>query len=543
MKVRKSSMTKKIFIVMAAVIVVTNLVTAKVLSFKAKQIILTSVRENALNLAKVGANSIDPDVFEKIQVGDEESDEYAEVFDALTHVKEGTSALYVYSLRLDDEGKCVFAVDSDTEEPGLVGDEFDSDDDAYTALNGQSIANKNPTEDKWGTFLSAYAPIMKDGEVIGAVGVDMDYTDINKEIGNMKRIIIVAIAVSLIVSAIVLVVITVRLSKGFNYLNDSVKALADGSGDISRKLSIETGDEFEEISISFNAFIDQVASLVGTVAGSSNETMNTIGTMNNDILTLSANMEECNASCENVSTKLEDTVNKVSAFDAKMGDVGKKAEESTTEASESEAFANRQRAAATSTISEIKREMDEALAGAGSVNEINKIVKDINNVAMQTRLLSFNAQVEAAAAGEHGKGFAVVAEEVAILSDRISGSVNEIEEINEKVLSAVDNLTNQVEKMVSYLTDNVSEDYKAFAELGKKYGDTTKMICETMNNLKSETVAISEEISAASLCIADINHAIGDSAEKTEEISMSSGNILENMHSLMDTPLFHRGRF
>ena len=83
------------------------------------------------------------------------------------------------------------------------------------------------------------------------------------------------------------------------------------------------------------------------------------------------------------------------------------------------------------------------------VRETTKILEMINNVAKSTRILGFNAGIEAARSGEHGKGFGVVAKEITKLADQSAGSVNEIrkllDELKEKVTEVAMVVSNTID--------------------------------------------------------------------------------------------------
>lgn len=188
-------------------------------------------------------------------------------------------------------------------------------------------------------------------------------------------------------------------------------------------------------------------------------------------------------------------------------------------------------------IANIVRSLNDIVA---SIQTVNSKVEVINEIVFQTRLLSFNASVESARAGEHGKGFAVVAEEVRNLA-QMSGNASE--EINTIVKAANDQITqivNETKSRFEVLTDQnkarISQSHTVVRELGDVFGQIIKGV-EDIITVSSDIARASEE---QSLGITEISTAMGhiDKATQTNQkssklVSTSSEKMYSQVQSLL----------
>ncbi|MGN7476236.1 methyl-accepting chemotaxis protein [Solibacillus silvestris] len=116
------------------------------------------------------------------------------------------------------------------------------------------------------------------------------------------------------------------------------------------------------------------------------------------------------------------------------------------------------------------------------VNDSAKILEMINTVAKSTRILGFNAGIEAARSGEHGKGFSVVAKEITKLADQSGEAVNEIRQLLEAMKNKVAEVSQSVESTM-HITDaqsnaihEISNSIKQLTEVAEKIDELAQKI-------------------------------------------------------------------
>lgn len=537
MKVRRISLARQILLIFTILLAIGNILIGVVVYRRMQSLFMGKVQENAMNLAQCAAASVDTAAFANILDGDT-GESYQVVLDELRIFLENSSLRYVYSFAKDKSGNVIFAVDTDPEDPAECGEIYDEMlPGMKMAFDGKHAVDQEPSSDEWGTYVSAYSPIELDGNVIGIVGVDVDYGSIQVSIRRLVFI-ITAICVGVFVILLVaLIWISRMMSQGFCTLNNKIVELSDGSGDLNKKIQITTGDEFEVIGESINIFIDQLQNLICQVASSSNGNAQEIRSINNNTISLSANMEECSASTETVSAQLGRTVLDIESLAQEVVEVNETITEAAARAKIAAETAISHRQDSELQIQEIQKDIAQVMKQAEAVQQVQKINEQILSIVKQTRILSLNAQVEAARAGESGKGFVVVAKQVAKLSDDISESVVDIGEINEQVIDAMNQMVSYLENMNKFLSESVTQDYIAFAEIGQDYGDTAIAMQECMQSINEQSLQIAMTITGVSESVSNISTAVTESAEQIEQLCSSTVEMSEGIDELLEIPI------
>ena len=351
----------------------------------------------------------------------------------------------------DPELGAIFLVDSDTEEPAVFGEEFEWSDSTLAAFQGEVIADEVPYTDEWGTHLSAYAPIYDGATVVGAAAVDLSFDWVQSQTSALIMTIVLVCVISSAISVLIIMLLCAHLRRNFRKLNEKLIDLTDGSGDLTRKIEQHSGDEFEVIAGHINTFTGQIRDLVRQVAGTSENILQsqesvqgsighnvqTIREMGDHIVSISANMEECSSSSESITSELGNAAEAVSNFAAQIGEVEQQTQQAAVRADDAAKMAVSHREKAMAEITRLEGAIRSANEDAKSIEEVRAIATRINEIASQTKILSLNAQVEAARAGDQGKGFAVVATEVEKMSTAITSAVDEITAINNTVMNSL----------------------------------------------------------------------------------------------------------
>lgn len=363
----------------------------------------------------------------------------------------------------------------------------------------------------------------------------------------MEKNLLIDLVLFSILSAVNIFYISKKFKK-LDSINNQIKELGSGQGDLTLKFDEEGNDEISSLGQNLNNFIKELEQLIAKIiltsdklADSSIHLSTNLDNLidskgrGNDISSLKFSM---NNILENVtsqtaySEEISSTTTEISSSIASVADMANNV---------NEIMNNTVKSAQKGEIA-LKENLDKFKIIEGTVGDIEsrsnelgvsskrvyEIIDLINKITEQTNLLALNAAIEAARAGEAGKGFAVVAEEVRKLATNSNSATKEIETLVTTILSEVNN--------VIKVTNEGSKEIKEGILLTE---ETNKQILEVINNV-NQTNSKVEEISRAmndqKYAIEEITNATSESANKNieiNELTISQSEATEKMEELL----------
>jgi len=368
---------------------------------------------------------------------------------------------------------------------------------------------------------------------------------ISKQIGKIIIAIVVIVLLSILASLIVVFMLSKTITNPIRNMIDIFEMITEG--DFTRRTTIATRDEINDLGNMFNSLIERLSMVIAKVkesaksiasaskglaegsedmatrteqqASSLEETAVAMEQMTATVKNNAENAEEANAISKKTKTSAEDSSSQMKqVIDRTIGanrDIITTVQESNSEFVERVQVINKDALVAMEDIT-------------SSSQKISGIISVINDIAFQTNLLALNASVEAARAGEHGKGFAVVAAEVRKLAHRSGKASKEISLLIESSMAQVSRgtqLSNESNQAVEGLSMKTREMLDNLEQVSRDNLQEMSLQIEIKMNLIIEDVTrvsdMVENISVASSeqaeGITQINTALSDMDRLTQQ--------------------------
>lgn len=301
-------------------------------------------------------------------------------------------------------------------------------------------------------------------------------------------------------------------------ISTRMRDISEGEGDLTARLDVHGSDEIAQVSIHFNRFVENIQSIVQQVMAISSS-------IASGSLQMSAGMSEMNTTGETIARAAETQKASVDGATRNVGTIADSSKVVFSNVTNALKEFDQSQIAAT----EGDTAVGAAISGMQAINQnskqIGNILTVITEIANQTNLLSLNAAIEAAKAGEHGKGFAVVAEEVRKLAERSAGAAKEITlliQTSDKSIVDGTRMVNTAGTALKSIQEAIAASAERMREIGSKsqtQSQDSGRVVDAMSNLSSiaeQNAAAMEEMAAT---IRETTRTVDDLSHLAEQLN------------------------
>ncbi|GLO14823.1 methyl-accepting chemotaxis protein [Pseudomonas putida] len=272
----------------------------------------------------------------------------------------------------------------------------------------------------------SFAPVAGLPSAQWYIGLSIDKDKAYAALSQFRTSAIIAMLIAVAAIAGLLGLLIPVLMSPLTTMGRAMRDIAEGEGDLTRRLTVQNKDEFGELATSFNRFVERIHASISEVSSATR----LVHDLSEKVVSAS------NASIsgsEEQSMRTNSVAAAINELGAATQEIARNAADASQHASGASEQAHGGREVveeAISAMTALSQRISESCAQIETLNastdEIGKILDVIKGISQQTNLLALNAAIEAARAGEAGRGFAVVADEVRNLAHRTQESAEEI---------------------------------------------------------------------------------------------------------------------
>ena len=355
---------------------------------------------------------------------------------------------------------------------------------------------------------------------------------------SIKTQVFVTIIIIFILVIAIILCIKIFVTSPINNTVTMIKDIAQGEGDLSKRLIIKSKDEVRELADWFNLFIEKIQRIIIGISEDSAKLDNS----SNELLNIS---EDVAKDANDASTKAGVVASAAEEMSSNMTSIAAAAEQSSTNitlvSSATEEMTSNIHGIAKNTekthitskesVKKAKKASDNINHLSQSAQDIGKVVETITEISEQTNLLALNATIEAARAGEAGRGFAVVADEIKGLAKQTSAATLEIKDKIAVIQTSTFDTVSVIEE-ITFAINDVNKMITSVASAIEQQSTTTEEIADNVTQAALGIQEVTENVSQGAIVANEIARDIADINNSSNEMANNGSQVNSSAESL-----------
>ncbi|MBT0662896.1 methyl-accepting chemotaxis protein [Geobacter pelophilus] len=348
---------------------------------------------------------------------------------------------------------------------------------------------------------------------------------------GVKSVLAGMVVIAFLVSVIQVFLIIRSIRKPLGEIQFMVNDIAQGEGDLTKRLAYTGRDELGVICSGFNQFMERLHEIISKVANNTSLVASASTQLMSTADQIATGAEEVASQAGTVATAAEQ-------MSATSGDIAQNCQMAAEGGLKASATASSGSEVVEKTVQVMSRIAERVTDTARSVeslgsrsDQIGAIIGTIQDIADQTNLLALNAAIEAARAGEQGRGFAVVADEVRALAERTTKATREIGEMIKAIQQETKGAVAAMEEGVIEVENGTAEAAKsghALQEILEQINSVTMQVNQVATAAEEQTATTSE----ISNNIHQITQVVQETAKGAQESASAAGQLARTAEEL-----------
>jgi methyl-accepting chemotaxis protein len=366
-----------------------------------------------------------------------------------------------------------------------------------------------------------------------------------KAVSAITRFTIIIAAIAIALTAVIVYFSLSSITKPISKVADTLKDISEGEGDLTRTISIKSNDEIGDLALYFNKTLEKIKNLIVNIKNEANglsnigndlasnmtETASAVNQITANIQNIKERVMNQSASVTQTNSTMEQVITNINKLNGHVANQSSNISQASSAIEEMVANVNSVTKTLISNAENVKTLEEASEMGRSGLQEVAadihevaresedllKINSVIKNIASQTNLLSMNAAIEAAHAGDSGKGFAVVADEIRKLAESSSEQSKTISDVLKKIMESINKITKS--------TEHVLNEFEAI-------GSSVKTVAEQEDNIRNAMEEQGEGSKQILNGVSNVNEITTQVKGGSEEMLEGSKEVMNESHNL-----------